>query len=472
MKRFPFKKLLFLLVVSWLVAGCEAQRPFIKSALTGDGELFLYVRPLPHEARRLKFGLSQILAVKDDGSEYPLAVALKDFSPELVNRQRFLASGALPPGDYVGLAIGVTGATLQDEEGEERLLIPDKPARIDCRFTIAEKRAAYQSLTFNYDQSITTGYSFNPVFAMTPAGKPVTGLVGYVSNSGSNTLTVFDKQYLEVVGVIATGAGPKGMAIDQLRRRAYVALSGDDAVEVLDVTIGEMTNRIRLKPGDAPEELALTPDGRVLLSVNTGSDTVSFMDPVSYLEVTRIKVGNKPTSILVDPAGTRAYVFNELSQSISIIDIFSRTVVASVPSEPGLTRGQFSRNGDILYTVHDMSPFVRVLSPFPSLALHQRYRTGMGTSSVKLDTMTNLIYMGKQFGAEIEIYEPSTFVSFGTIATSGSATYMTIDGEQNSLYVLNGDKKAVEVVNLVTKEVVGRFDVDEAPFRVSLMGER
>nr|WP_279342375.1 YncE family protein [Geotalea sp. SG265] len=257
-----------------------------------------------------------------------------------------------------------------------------------------------------------------------------------------------------------------------MRRRAYVALSGDDAVEVLDVTLGEITNRIRLKPGDAPEELALTPDGKLLLAVNSGSDTVSFIDPVSNLETGRVKVGNKPTSILLDPAGTRAYVFNILSQTMSVIDLPSRTEAAAVPSEPGLTRGQFSRNGDILYTVHDMSPFVRVLSPFPSLALHQRYRIGMGTSSIKLDTMTNLIYMGKQLGSEIEVFEPSTFISLGTIATSGSAAYMTIDGEQNNLYVLSGDRKMVEVINLVTKDVVGRFDVDEAPFRVSLMGER
>ena len=472
MKGFPLRLLLVLLSATWLLAGCEAQRTILKPSLADEGEVFLYVRPLPHEARRLKFGLSQVLAVKDDGSEYPLALAFKDFSADLVNRQRFCASGQLPPGDYVALAIGVTGATLQDEEGEERLLVPEKPVRIDCRFTITRKKATLQTLTFNYDQSVTTGYSFSPAFAVTPAARPVTGLVGYVSNYGSNTLTVFDKQYLEVVGVIATGSGPKGMAIDQFRRRAYVALAGDDAVEVLDITLGEEINRIRLKPEDSPQELALTPDGKILLAVNNGSNTVSLIDPLSYLEVTRIKVGSNPTSILLDPAGTKAYVFNSFSQDISIIDIASRSVAVTVPSEPGLSRGQFSRNGDVLYTAHEMSPFVRLLSPFPSLALQHRYRTGMGTVSMKLDTMTNLIYMGKRFSTDVEVYEPSTFVPISTIHTGGGASYMTIDGEQNNLYVINGDRKTVEVINLVTREVIGRFDVEETPFWISLMGER
>src|SRR5690349_10018699 len=98
---------MILLATTCLLAGCEAQRAVLKPTLVEDGELYLYVRPMPHEARRLKFSISQILAVKDDGSEYPLVAAIKDFSTDLVNRQRLIASGELPPGDYVALAIGV-----------------------------------------------------------------------------------------------------------------------------------------------------------------------------------------------------------------------------------------------------------------------------------------------------------------------------------------------------------------------------
>ena len=54
----------------------------------------------------------------------------------------------------------------------------------------------------------------------------------------------------------------------------------------------------------------------------------------------------------------------------------------------------------------------------------------------------------------------------------GPALYLTIDGEENNLYGVNGDKKTVEVVNLITGEVVAEFDVGVAPFWISLMGER
>jgi YVTN family beta-propeller protein len=462
---------LFVVTVTCFLAGCQAERTLLKPSLAEKGEIFLYLRPFPREAEGLKFSLAQVSAVKDDGSEYPLALSITDFSRGAIKRQRFLATGELPPGNYVALSMNVTGATLLDEEGEQRLLVPEKPVQIECRFSVTNEKAYFLSLAFRYDQSVREGFGFTPVFSVTQPGKPVTGLIGYVTNYGSNILTVFDKQYYEVVGVIATGSGPMGMAFDQQRRRAYVSLAGEDMVEVFDIVTGDVINRIRLKLGDAPRELALSSDGRLLLTVNPGSNTVSVVDPLAYIETNRILVGNKPTSILIDPSGVRAYVFNSLSQSISVIDIASRSIVATVTNEPVLSRGQFNRSGDILYTIQDLSSYIRLVNPF-SLALIQRYRVGLGMSTIKVDTLNNLIYTGRSHSGDVEVYEPTTFMPISTIPTDGASSYMTIDNELNNLYVINGDKKRVEVINLVTREIVAEFDVGEGPFWLSLMGER
>ena len=84
--------------------------------------------------------------------------------------------------------------------------------------------------------------------------------MGYVTNSASNNITVFDKKAEQAVAVIATGSRPAGMAMDQNRRRAYVALSGDDSIEVVDIATGDIPNRIRLNQGDRSQELALSPN--------------------------------------------------------------------------------------------------------------------------------------------------------------------------------------------------------------------
>lgn len=458
-----------------MLAGCQPQILRVKPPLEEQGEVYLYVRPFPQEAERLRFTIEGVSAVKDDGSEYPLSLSFSEFHSDALKRQRHFAAGQLPPGNYLGLSFKVKKATLPDEEGEQQnLLLPKEAVRVDARFKVARQKAEFLSLAFDYPRSVGEGFSFTPVFGITVPGKPVTGLVGYVSNYGSNTLTVFDKQYKEVVGVIATGAGPMGMAFDRQRRRAYVALAGEYGVEVLDIAKGEIIRRIRLKQGDDPRELALTPDGRLLLTVNSGSNTVSVVDPLSFAELNRINVGDTPSSILIDPAGVRAYVFNSLSTSISVIDIATRSVAAVFSSEPGLSRGQFNRRGDILYTIHEFSSYLRLINPL-SLAVQQRLQLGIGMSALKVDTVTDLIYAGKRFDSEIGVYEPASITSFNPIAsvrTDGGAVYMTIDGEENNLYVVCGTKNGVQVVNLISREVIAEFDVGEEPYWVSLMGER
>jgi YVTN family beta-propeller protein len=77
---------------------------------------------------------------------------------------------------------------------------------------------------------------------------------------------VFDKKAAQVTGVIPVGRGPSGMALDQRSRRLYVANSGDNEILVADILANQVTNKIRLTSGDRPLDLALTPDGKTLLS--------------------------------------------------------------------------------------------------------------------------------------------------------------------------------------------------------------
>jgi len=46
--------------------------------------------------------------------------------------------------------------------------------------------------------------------------------------------------------------------------------------------------------GEAPANIALTPDGRTLLVTDAGMDTLSFHRPPSFLERDRLAVGRGP----------------------------------------------------------------------------------------------------------------------------------------------------------------------------------
>ena len=89
--------------------------------------------------------------------------------------------------------------------------------------------------------------------------------------------------------------------------------------------------------------------GVALLVVNQGSDTLSLVDPLSLAETDRIPVGDQPGYVLVDETGRQAYVLNERSDSVSVVDLAVKALAASVATESEPTRGQLNRRGDRLY---------------------------------------------------------------------------------------------------------------------------
>ena len=111
--------------------------------------------------------------------------------------------------------------------------------------------------------------------------------------------------------------------------------------------------------------------------------------------MSRLSVGNGPNSVLLDSTGRRAYVFNTLSSTISVIDIANKALITTISTEPSPLRGQFNRAGDRLYVIHEWSSYLSVIDP-ASLAVIRRAPVRIGMESIKVDTNTDLVYLGRK----------------------------------------------------------------------------
>jgi YVTN family beta-propeller protein len=454
-----------------LLSACQAKPTLVKPRLEGEGAVSVYLQPFPQEAEGLVFRMEGISAVRQDGEIIPLSLDVQEFSRQEMKRERLMAAGDLPPGQYSGFQFRLKDATLKSEEGDIALVAATENPRAAIPFAVYKGKAVVLSMRFLYKESVGEGFRFSPVFSGSIPGRIAAGLVGLVTGRGSNTATMFDKISGRVVGVIPTGTSPAGMVIDPASRRAYVAISGEDSVETIDLLEMAVIHRQRLTAGDGPLELALTPDGRTLLSANNGSNTVSIIDSSSLIETKRLQVGSGPQSILVDRAGRRAYVFNTLSNTISVIDIGARAVAASVATESGPVRGQFNRAGDRLYVLHRFSPYLTVLDPL-SLSVVRRVNIGAGGTALKVDPRTDRIYIAKRNGEEVDIYDPFSFLPIDFLRTGGEASFLTIDGEANNLLLLLPGRKRLRIVHLVGKKTAAEIDVGEDPYWVTVMGEK
>jgi YVTN family beta-propeller protein len=469
--EFRFRKLVGSLIIVLLMSGCQQKLSFLRPPLEDEGELYVYLQPMPQESDKLRFTVSEIKAVKEDGTETPLNLNLTEIKGSDLKTQRLFAYGRLTPGEYAGFLVKVDKATLKTGDGEASLLIPEQPVKIDSRFTITRKEAVLLNAKFDYGKSVNESFSFTPGFTFLLPEKPLESLLGYVSNYGSDNLTIFNKFTRQVVGVLATGRGPLGLAIDPVGERLYIAASGDDEVEAVDIRAGRIVNRAKLQSGDSPQELALTPDKRLLFATENGSNTVSVIDTSSMVERSRIPVGQGPVSIIMDSAGRRAYVFNRTSNTISVIDVANGAVAATIATDSSPIRGQFSPAGDKLYVIQSTSPYLTVID-LASLSVTNRIFVGLGLDGIKVDRNTGLIYVSKKDEDRVFILDPGLLIPLDYLQTASNVSFMAIDDENNNMFLILPDEKAVQAARLTGRQPLPEFDVLEAPYYCVMMGER
>ncbi|MEU1851104.1 IPT/TIG domain-containing protein [Streptomyces sp. NPDC019990] len=154
------------------------------------------------------------------------------------------------------------------------------------------------------------------------------GLRAYVTNSGSDALSVIDTAVDAVVATIGVGAGPWAAAVTPDGRYLYVTLPGSGTVAVVSTATDTLVGTVGGL--SAPRGLAVTPDGARVYVANSAADTVSVISTATNTVTGTITVGNGPQAVTVRPDGLRAYVSNHTGGTVSVIDTAGNTVVATL----------------------------------------------------------------------------------------------------------------------------------------------
>ena len=156
--------------------------------------------------------------------------------------------------------------------------------------------------------------------------------IGYVTNYGSNTVSVFDTDTNAVTTTITVGEAPNGIVL--VNGYAYVANSGSNTVSVIDTSINTVTNTIVVDTGP----YAFAQSGTDLYVANLFGDmdmdgSVYVIDTLSNTVTASIFDASFNGPIGIGILGTQAYVANfgagstGMGNTISVIDTMSNTVV-------------------------------------------------------------------------------------------------------------------------------------------------
>ena len=120
----------------------------------------------------------------------------------------------------------------------------------------------------------------------------------YVTNSGSNTISVIDGKTNKVVATIPVGASPHGVvALDSPVggfSTIYVTNSGSNTISVIDGKTNKVVATIPV--GASPHDIIGSMLGKLYVT-NSGSNTISVIDGKTNKVVATIPVGSHPNSL-------------------------------------------------------------------------------------------------------------------------------------------------------------------------------
>ena len=221
-----------------------------------------------------------------------------------------------------------------------------------ANYTIASKTAtinvlkAYAYITnYGSDTVSVINTATNTVTTNVPVGSWPKGVAvdpgtsAYVANYASNTVSVIDTATNTVTTNVPVGKWPYGVAVNPTGTKVYVTNEGSSTVSVINAT----TNTVTTVPvGKWPYGVAVNPTGTRVYVTNYGSETVSIIDTSTNTVTANVPVGNNPSGVAVNPAGTKVYVANYEDGTVSVIDTATNTVTANVPvGENPIAFGKF-----------------------------------------------------------------------------------------------------------------------------------
>ena len=157
----------------------------------------------------------------------------------------------------------------------------------------------------------------------------------YISNGGSNTVTVLDLVNMRQDRVIAVGAGPSGLAVNPRRNEVYVVNSGSGTVSVINAETNTVAATIRVQR--KPYFIDVDTRGERAYVANSGSNNVSVLDLARRREIGVIGAGEGPGMARISNDGKSVVISNRASGSVSIADARSLQVRSSFDHCPGAT---------------------------------------------------------------------------------------------------------------------------------------
>jgi YVTN family beta-propeller protein len=267
----------------------------------------------------------------------------------------------------------------------------------------------------------------------------------YISNGGSNTVTVLDLVYLRQDRTLQVGTNPTNLAVNPVRDEIYVVNTQSGTVSVIDAENNRIAATIAVHR--LPTFIAVDPTGHRAYVANSGSNTVSVLDLDRRREIAVAGTGEQPGVDRISPDGRSLVVTNRGSSSVSVFDVPSYNAAAASEPPPRLRAAFPGCPGasDAVILPDSSKVFVACSSGHQVMAVSLAAAPGSGVAKQNPALMTDHVL---------------TLLDVGKTPVN-----LAMKPDGGEIFVSNYDSDSISEISTPTNEVGGTYTIGSKPVR-------
>ncbi|WP_283184170.1 YVTN family beta-propeller repeat protein [Pseudomonas svalbardensis] len=219
--------------------------------------------------------------------------------------------------------------------------------------------------------------------------------------------------------------------------------------------------------GNGPFGIAVSPDGTRAYVCNQASHTVSVIDTATNRVLTTIPVGNRPTGVAVSPDGTRAYVNNESGHTVSVIDTTTDRVLTTIPVGNNPSGVAVSPDGTRAYVSNLDSNTVSVIDTATDRVL-TNIPVGTYPRGVAVSPDGTRTYVCNWTSHTVSVIDTATDRVLTNTPVGNNPGGVAVSPDGSRAYVSNFFSHTVSVIDTATNRVLTNIPVGNQPYGVAI----
>lgn len=306
----------------------------------------------------------------------------------------------------------------------------------------------------------------NPRVAL---GQSIGDNSAYVTNAGSDTVSVIDTSTNAVVATIPLGDAPQRVAFNQDGSKAYVTNSGDNTVSVIDTVLQIVTATIPV--GTSPSGLDLSPDGSKMYVATNGA--VYMIDTVTDTVSGSFAVTAGATNLKFTPDGTEVWVDSGCVNCVQTFAYPSNTSTGIITGIIGnAERMDFLPDGSAAFVSNACGGCgnLQKIDAVSKIVVNSFSYGGTG-NGIAVAPDGSSVFAGNQGGGNnVRRFNPATLGVTGAVTTGGPPEGLAITSDGSTLYAAEVTSPGhVAVIDTASMTITTSILVGVAPVDVAFV---